>query len=97
MSGLIGKKVGMTSMTKAVPVAQVGRDAGINIHWSPNSQTLYWTLGNEYFTEELTDRFLFLEGAVDSIPPIDSVGLKIDLKAIASEADRVNRFDLEDD
>ena len=42
---------------------------------------MHWTLGNEYFTEELTDRFLFLEGAVDSLPPIDSVGMKIELMA----------------
>ncbi len=72
-----GKKVGITKDTKAVPVAQVGRDAGINIHWSSDSKTLHWTLGNEYFTDELTERFTFLEGAVDSLPPMDSVGLKL--------------------
>ena len=80
-----GKLVGITSKTKAVPVAQVGKDAGINIHFSADSKKLHWTLGNEYFTDELTERFLFLEGAVDSIPPLDEVGLKIDL---AVEADQ---------
>lgn len=72
-----GKKVGLTSSTKAVPVAQVGKDAGINIHWSSDSKKLFWTLGNEYFSDNLTERFKFLEGAVDSIPPMDSTGLKI--------------------
>ncbi|MEM9547774.1 MAG: amidohydrolase family protein [Bacteroidota bacterium] len=75
----IGQPFGLSAKTKAVPVAQVAKDAGINLHWSGDSKKLHWTLGNEYFSEELTDRFLFLEGAVDSIPPIDSVGLKIDL------------------
>ncbi len=75
-----GKKVGLTSKTKAVPVAQVARDAGINIHWSADSKTLHWTLGNEYFTDELTERFSFLEGSRDSLPPMDSVGTKIRLK-----------------
>ena len=28
-----GQSVGLTSSTKAVPVAQVGKDAGINIHF----------------------------------------------------------------
>lgn len=75
-----GQKIGITKDTKSVPVAQVARDAGINIHWSPDSQTLHWTLGNEYFTDHLTDRFAFLQGAQKELPPIDSIGTKIDLK-----------------
>lgn len=75
-----GKGIGLSAKTKAMPVAQVARDAGINLHWSADSKKLHWTLGDEYYTDELTNRFLFLEGAVDSIPPIDSVGLKINLQ-----------------
>ncbi|MBK9254124.1 MAG: PD40 domain-containing protein [Saprospiraceae bacterium] len=78
---MTGQAFGLSATTKAVPVAQVAKDAGINLHWSSDSKKLHWTLGNEYFTEELTRRFLFLEGAVDSIPPIDSTGLKIKLIA----------------
>jgi imidazolonepropionase-like amidohydrolase/Tol biopolymer transport system component len=74
-----GKKVGLTSTTKAVPVAQVARDAGINIHWSPDSKKLFWTLGDEYFSDELIERFKFLEGSLDSLPPMDSVGIKINM------------------
>ena len=74
-----GKKVGLTSKTKAVPVAQVARDAGINIHWSPDSKMLCWTLGEEYFADNLTERFKFLEGSLDSLPPMDSVGVKVNL------------------
>ena len=76
---MTGQPFGLSAKTKAVPVAQVARDAGINLHWSSDSKKLHWTLGNEYFTEELTDRFLYLEGAVDSLPPIDTVGQKISL------------------
>lgn len=74
-----GQPIGLSAKTKAVPVAQVARDAGINLHWSADSKSLHWTLGNEYFTESLNRRFLFLEGALDSIPPIDTVGTKISL------------------
>ena len=74
-----GQKVGMTSKTKAVPVAQVGRDAGINIHWSKESDRLFWTLGNEYFSDALAERFKFLNSELDTLPPIDTVGLTIDL------------------
>ncbi|MBT8220466.1 MAG: PD40 domain-containing protein [Bacteroidia bacterium] len=76
---MTGKPFGLSAKTKAVPIAQVAKDAGINLHWSRDSKTLHWTLGNEYFSEELMDRFSFLEGAVDSIPPIDTTGLKISL------------------
>ncbi len=74
-----GQPFGLSAMTKAVPVAQVAKDAGINLHWSTDSKTLHWTLGNEFFSNSLTDRFLFLEGAVDSIPQMDSVGMKINI------------------
>jgi imidazolonepropionase-like amidohydrolase/Tol biopolymer transport system component len=75
-----GQSVGLSAGTKAIPVAQVARDAGINLHWSPDSKKLYWTLGDEYYSEELSQRFKFLEGAPDSIPPVDTVGLKIGLQ-----------------
>ena len=76
-----GKPIGLSANTKAVPIAQVAKDAGINLHWSTDSKELHWTLGNEYFSNKLTDRFLFLEGAVDSIPPIDTAGIVINLEA----------------
>ncbi len=74
-----GKSVGLSANTKAVPVAQVARDAGINIHWSKDSRKLFWMLGETYFSDELTERFKFLEGARDSLPPMDSTGLPINL------------------
>ncbi|MBK8888676.1 MAG: amidohydrolase, partial [Saprospiraceae bacterium] len=57
-----GQPIGLSAKTKAIPVAQVARDAGINLHWSADSQKLPWMLGNEYFRESLNRRFLFLEG-----------------------------------
>ncbi|MEM9921383.1 MAG: amidohydrolase family protein [Bacteroidota bacterium] len=76
-----GQPFGLSADTKAVPVAQVARDAGINLHWSADSQKLHWTLGESYFSSSLMDRFAFLEGAKDSLPPIDTVGLPIGLTA----------------
>ncbi|MEL7423542.1 MAG: amidohydrolase, partial [Bacteroidota bacterium] len=75
-----GKSIGINAKTKAVPVAQVARDAGVNIHWSPDSKQLHWTLGNEYYSDELTERFSFLEGALDSLPPMDTIGMQIPLE-----------------
>lgn len=86
---MTGQSIGISSGTKSVPVAQVARDAGINIHWSADSKKLFWTLGNEYFSDQLTERFKFLEGALDSIPPIDTVGLTIPLTATADQPEGV--------
>jgi imidazolonepropionase-like amidohydrolase/Tol biopolymer transport system component len=74
-----GKPIGLSSDTKAIPVALVGRDAGINLHWSTDSKKLHWTLGDTYYTDALTKRFKFLEGAKDSLPPVDTMGVKINL------------------
>ncbi len=76
---LPGQAIGLSADTKAVPVAQVARDAGYSLHWSSDSQQIHWMLGDEYFTNPLTKRFLFLEGAVDSIPPLDTVGITVDI------------------
>ncbi|GAA5220522.1 amidohydrolase family protein [Membranihabitans marinus] len=64
----------------AFPMAQVARDAGINIHWSVNSDKLFWMLGDQYFSDSLTERFKFLNQQVDSLPPMDSVGISVDLE-----------------
>ena len=87
----LGKPIGLSAKTKAIPVAQIGKDAGINLHWSKDSKKVHWTLGNEYFTNSIEDRFTFL-GKVDSIPPIDSVGLKIDLTIKADQPEGTTVF-----
>jgi imidazolonepropionase-like amidohydrolase/Tol biopolymer transport system component len=74
-----GKSMELGHESGALPVARVTRDAGINLHWSADSKKLHWTLGDEYFTNALTDRFSFVEGGKDSIPPADTAGLKIGL------------------
>jgi len=74
----LGQKIGVSASSKAVPVQLVSRDAGINMHWSSTSDKLHWTLGNEYFSADMTDRFPFL-GKIDTVPPIDTAGIKIKL------------------
>lgn len=77
----IGQTLDLDANSKHIPVAQLSKDAGINLHWSGDSQKLQWTNGNEYFVNELKNRFSFLDGAPENLPKPDSVGLKIVLKA----------------
>jgi imidazolonepropionase-like amidohydrolase/Tol biopolymer transport system component len=78
-----GQVIDLDSKSTNVPVAQLSRDAGINLHWSADSKKIHWTLGEEYFGNDLQRRFKFLEGAPDTIPPIDTVGLQLGLKVKA--------------
>ncbi len=77
---MVGQPVELGPDSKTVPVTQLAKDAGINLHWSNNSKNVHWTLGDEYFTNKITDRFTFLEGSVDSIPPMTEEGTRIGLK-----------------
>jgi imidazolonepropionase-like amidohydrolase/Tol biopolymer transport system component len=75
-----GNTIDLDAKSHDFPVSPVSRDAGISLHWSADSKKVFWTLGDEYFANDLKDRFAFLDGAPDSIPPVDTVGLKINLK-----------------
>ncbi len=66
--------------TKALPVTKVTRDAGTELHWSGNSQSLHWMIGPEYFTRDLREAFAFVAGAPDELPDPDTVGVRIGLE-----------------
>ncbi|HEX9652043.1 MAG TPA: amidohydrolase, partial [Cyclobacteriaceae bacterium] len=74
-----GTTLNLDGKSNPFPVSQIARDAGINIHWSADSKKIHWTLGEEYFSIDINDRFTFLEGSPDSIPPLDTAGIKINL------------------
>ncbi|KAA5546672.1 amidohydrolase family protein [Adhaeribacter rhizoryzae] len=74
-----GKGLEISADSKVIPMTRVTRDAGTSLHWSRDSQKLHWLLGEEYFTNDLKNRFTFIPGAVTKIPPLDSTGLKINL------------------
>jgi imidazolonepropionase-like amidohydrolase len=76
---MAGKGLEISAESKVIPLARVTRDAGTSLHWTADSKKLHWLLGEEYFTNDLKNRFTFVEGAVTKVPPLDSVGLKINL------------------
>ncbi|MCB0373422.1 MAG: PD40 domain-containing protein [Muricauda sp.] len=74
-----GKEIDLDDKTKAVPVSQISKDAGINLHWSSDSKKVFWTLGDEYFANDIKDRFTFLPGSPEKVAKMDSVGIKVGL------------------
>lgn len=80
-----GQTLDLDASSKTVPLARLSADAGINLHWSADGQTVHYTLGERYFSVPLNDRFTFMPGALDSIPPVDTVGLALDLRLPADK------------
>lgn len=76
----IGRSVDVDAKTTDYPISQLARDAGYNLHWSPDSKKVMWNLGDQYFVNEIRNRFAFLEGSPATLPKTDSVGLKVGLK-----------------
>ncbi|MBZ9728312.1 amidohydrolase family protein [Salegentibacter sp. JZCK2] len=77
---LTGRPLDLDNETKTIPVTQITKDAGMNLHWSNNSKNVHWTLGDEYFTNKVSERFTFLQNSPDSIPDITEEGTKIGLQ-----------------
>ncbi|GHC53102.1 amidohydrolase family protein [Ulvibacter litoralis] len=78
---LNGKTIDLDNNSKSVPVSKIAEDAGINLHWSPNSDKIMWTLGDEYFSNDIKNRFTFLAGSPETIPELTKQGIKIGLTA----------------
>ncbi|MCB7482520.1 amidohydrolase family protein [Christiangramia sediminis] len=77
---MTGKPIELTPDSKTLPVNQVTKDAGVNLHWSNNSEKIHWTLGDEYFTNDIEKRFTFLKNSPDSIPLVTEKGIKVGLE-----------------
>src|SRR5690606_5079014 len=75
-----GKTIEIDPDTKAVPVSQITKDAGLNLHWSTNSQNIHWTLGDQYYTNEVSQRFTFLKDSPETVGPITEKGISIGLE-----------------
>ncbi|MEM7036349.1 MAG: amidohydrolase family protein, partial [Bacteroidota bacterium] len=74
-----GQGVSLSKGTGSYPVFRVTRDAGWSLHWSADSKSLNWTLGPEYYSRYLEDCFTFVDGAADSLPPVDTAGMNLGL------------------
>jgi len=88
-----GQTLDVSGDMGSVPATLVGRDAGYNLHWSADSKQIHYTLGDEYFTINLHERFSFLPGAPDSLPALDTTGIKIGLQLKADKPSGSILFD----
>ncbi|WP_417861308.1 amidohydrolase family protein [Winogradskyella sediminis] len=89
-----GKTLDLTDKSQYVPVTQLSKDAGINLHWSKDSKTLHWTLGNQYFSAEASEDVKLVEKSITinveakTDKPSGRIALK-GARLITMEGDRV--------
>ncbi|MDN3676885.1 amidohydrolase family protein [Flavobacterium paronense] len=76
-----GQTVDLDDKSTAVPVSQLTKDAGISLHWSPDSKNVFYTLGETYYSSTLKDRFTFLDGSPEKVEQPKDAGIKIGLTA----------------
>lgn len=75
-----GKTIDLGSGTKDFPVKIVSKDAGINLHWSSDSKLIHYTLGDQYYSINLDERFEFIANKPDSLFKALEKGIDVGLE-----------------
>ncbi len=74
-----GKTIEIGATSTAVPVKKVSRDAGINLHWSSDNKQIHYTLGDQYYSINLDERFEFIASKPDSLFKMPEKGISVGL------------------
>ena len=76
-----GKSISVSAGNKSLPTQQVSSDAGLFLHWSGNSDRLYWSMGDTLYHRDLKDTFAFMPNAPETLPDPVEEGTVIGFKA----------------
>lgn len=87
-----GKTLDIGSGTNGFPLKVVSRDAGINLHWSGDDRKLHYTLGDQYFTIKLDERFEYIAGNPDSLFKLPEEGIAVGLEVEADKPKGIIAF-----
>ena len=72
-----GKAIDLSADSSDFPVKRISRDAGINLHWSADGKNIHYTLGEEYFTINVKERFEKPDSLYVNMEHGISVGLRV--------------------
>ncbi len=78
-----GKTVEIGPEMESLPVRQVSKRSGENLHWSGQSDQLHWAHGATLYSRDLSDAFGFLEGAPEELPEPVEEGLDLSFEVPA--------------
>jgi imidazolonepropionase-like amidohydrolase/Tol biopolymer transport system component len=87
-----GKMIDIGSGTKDFPVKIVSKDAGINLQWSADNKQLHYTLGSQYYTINLDERFDFIANKPDSLFKVPEKGIDVGLEVTVDKPKGVVAF-----
>lgn len=87
-----GKTLDIGATTADFPLKVVTKDAGFNLHWSNDGKQLHYTLGEQYYTINLDERFEFIANKPDSLFKIPEKGIDIGLAVDADKPKGVIAF-----
>ena len=73
----VGKAITISPKMDALPVKQLDINAGQYLHWSGDSKQIHFALGDELFTRNLKDAFVFVPDAPSQLPKPAEHGVKI--------------------
>ena len=82
---LAGKAVTIGQKMDALPVKQLDVNAGQYLHWSGDSKRIHFSLGDELFSRDLKDAFVFVPGAPAELPKVAEQGVKIGFRQAADK------------
>ncbi len=82
---LAGRPITVGKKVTPLPAKQLSVNAGDYLHWSGDSKTVYFALGDELFTRPLKDTFAFIDGAATPLPPMGENGVKIGFAVAADK------------
>ncbi|MEP6675252.1 MAG: amidohydrolase family protein [Ferruginibacter sp.] len=87
-----GKTIELAAGSTAYPVKKVSRDAGINLHWSADNKTIHYTLGDQYYSINLDERFEFIDNKPDSLFKMPEKGISVGLTVKTDKPDGLIAF-----
>lgn len=88
-----GKPVELGKDSKAIPVSQISADVGSYLHWSADSRSLNWMVGDRYHSRALDQSLAFLPGAPKEIAkPVSGGGIAVGLSVPVDKPDELVAF-----
>jgi len=87
-----GRPIDLGPAIDGYPTARISRDAGFNLHWSGDSARVYWSLGPDLFTRDLSRTFTFLDQGLQKPDEPEVKGVDISFTAKSDVPDGAIAF-----
>jgi imidazolonepropionase-like amidohydrolase/Tol biopolymer transport system component len=84
-----GRPIDLGPTTTGYPVARISRDAGFYLHWSGDSRKVFWSMGPELFSRDLTRTFTFFNSGLEKPDEPEASGTPIGFTAKSDVPDGV--------